>query len=101
MKHFKVKDLMVTIYPNDNSDYGDGHLKPGYRELQADCMDVSKCGQTKPNCVAVSKCSQTKPDCMAVSKCSQTKPVKRHDNISPYSAHLFNLKQTIAAMQAK
>jgi hypothetical protein len=101
MTHFKVKDLMVTIDPNDSSDYRDGNLKTDYRELQAGCMAVSKCSQTKPDCMAVSKCSQTKPDCMAVSKCSQTKPGKRHDNISAYSAHLFNLKQTIAAMQAK
>ena len=94
MKNFKIKDLMVTVYAGEHPQL---HLMDGGDT----CVAPSKCGDTKPQCVAPSKCGQTKPDCMAVSKCSQTKPGKRHDNISSYSAHLFNLKQTIAAMQAK
>jgi hypothetical protein len=98
MKNFRTKDLVVSIHVDEDRGY---MMAVGCGQTKPDCMAISKCSQTKPDCMAISKCGQTKPDCMAVSNCGQTKPVKHHDSISAYSAQLFNLKQTIAAMQAK
>jgi len=96
MKNFKIKDLMVSIYPGQEPQM---HLMAGGDT----CVAPSKCGETKPppGCAPPSKCGQTKPNCMALSNCGQTKPQKHHDDNSAYATQLWALKQTIAGMMAR
>ena len=93
MNNFKIKDLMISLRPQSDSDkiYIGAHFNMHTIAFEAQCNTGNSCqGATKPNCNTGNSCQ------------GSTKPAHLFQGEgSIYSSELLNLKQTLAGMQAK
>ena len=93
MNNFKIKDLMISLCPQSDSDkiYIGAHFNMHTMAFEAQCNTGNSCqGATKPNCNTGNSCQ------------GSTKPAHLlQGEGSIYSSELLNLKQTLAGMQAK
>ena len=117
MENFKIKDLMISVYPGLQSEKMGTiafDASPGNPPTcnsnscpKASCPATAPCAGTscpKASCPGTAPCnSQTCPK----ASCPSTTPAQYFDGNNPmsyemqYSANLQNLKQALAVMQAK